>query len=309
MNVLTIDVGGTGIKYAVMDECCNINVKNSIPTPQTDFEIFIECLYDIYEEYKSGVNGISISMPGFIDSKIGYAHTGGWLTYNTEKPVAKILSEKCGTKVYIENDGKCAMLSEMWKGSLTDCKNAVVMLLGTGLGGGIMIDGGLYKGNHFSAGEFSYINNDTNNFGREEDMAGFTCSALAFIRMVEKKTGLNDLDGKLVFDMIRSGSTELLEVLDEYTKRIAVNIFNLNVILDLDKVALGGGISREKLLLEYVQKNVEQCARNKTILKYNPSIHTPKIVQCKFFNDSNLIGALYHYLERENKLTNGEEKI
>ncbi|MGN0181044.1 MAG: ROK family protein, partial [Candidatus Ornithomonoglobus sp.] len=77
MNILTIDAGGTAIKYAVMNEDLNIAAKGSIPTPQEEFEIFIECLYDIYEEHKNEVGGISISMPGFIDSETGFAYTGG----------------------------------------------------------------------------------------------------------------------------------------------------------------------------------------------------------------------------------------
>ena len=303
MNVLTIDIGGTAIKYAVMDEHCNQKKKSSIPTPQDSFENLIECLVAIYEECCSEVEGISISMPGFIDSENGYAYTGGWLTYNNEKPIAKILSERCNVNVYIENDGKCAILSEMWKGSLVQYQNAIVMLFGTGLGGGIMIDRKLYKGRHFSAGEFSYINMDTKQFGNDERMTGAACSVTGLIAMAQQRTGLHDLDGKKIFEMIHSGNQELIEVLDQFTMDIAAMIFNLNVILDIDCVALGGGISQQEILLEYVRKNVEKYFRNEMIMKCNPSIPIPEIVTCKFFNDSNLVGALYHYLLRENMLS------
>ena len=299
MNILTIDVGGTAIKYAVMNEELNIAAKGSIHTPQEDFEIFIECLYDIYEEHKNEVEGISISMPGFIDSEKGFAHTGGWLMYNNNKPVADVLAQKCGAKVYVENDGKCAMLSEMWKGSLADCQNGIVILLGTGLGGGIMIDRKLYKGRHFSAGEFSYINNSIEDFGREDNMAGFSCSVTGLIKMAERHTGMTNLDGRKIFAEINNGNEKMLNVLKDFSMRVAVNIFNLNIILDCDRVALGGGISRENLLLEYIKESLEKCIYDETIMKYNPALSVPEVVQCRFFNDSNMVGALYHYLSRE----------
>ncbi|MGN0181069.1 MAG: ROK family protein, partial [Candidatus Ornithomonoglobus sp.] len=205
----------------------------------------------------------------------------------------------CGTKVYVENDGKCAILSEMWKGSLSDCRNGIVMLLGTGLGGGIMIDRKLYKGRHFSAGEFSYINNSIEGFGREDNMAGFSSSVTGLIKMAERHTGMTSLDGRKIFAEINNGNEKMLNVLKDFSMRVAVNIFNLNIILDCDRVALGGGISRENLLLEYVRESLEKCVHDKTIMKYNPALPIPEVVQCRFFNDSNMVGALYHYLLRE----------
>lgn len=299
MNILTIDIGGTAIKYAVMNPELNMTAKGSIPTPQTDFEILTECLYDLYEEYKNEIEGISISMPGCIDSETGFAYTGGWLTYNNGKPIGKILAEKCSVKVYVENDGKCAMLSEMWKGSLSDCQNGVVMLLGTGLGGGIMIDRKLYKGRHFFAGEFSYVQHGLDGFGDEDDMAGFSCSVTGLIRLAEHRTGLTNLDGRKIFAEIDGGNQKMLRVLEEFSMRVAVFIFNLNAILDVDRIALGGGISRENLLLEYVRKSLDACVHNETMMRFHSDIAAPELVQCKFFNDSNMVGAMYHYLLRE----------
>lgn len=304
MKILTIDVGGTAIKYAVMDEQLNMTAKSSIPTPKNDFEIFIECIYDIYEEYQHEVEGISISMPGIIDSDSGFAFTGGTLTYNNGKAVAEILSKKCNTKVYIENDGKCAILSEMWKGSLSDCRSGIVYLFGTGLGGGIMIDRKLYKGKNFCAGEFSYINGNFDKFGDEDYMAGFAGSVTGLIKMAEERTGMKELTGRKIFDEINRGNAVMREVLEDFSKKAAVNIFNLNIILDVDRIAIGGGISRENLLLECIKRNLEKCIYNETIMKFNPAVPMPEIVQCKFFNDSNMVGALYHYLLREGLVKN-----
>ncbi|MGN0115805.1 MAG: ROK family protein, partial [Acutalibacteraceae bacterium] len=277
MKILTVDVGGTAIKYAVMDEQLNMTVKSSIPTPKDDFEIFIECLYDIYEEHRHEVEGISVSMPGIIDSKSGYAYTGGTLTYNNAKPIAEILSKKCGTKVYVENDGKCAILSEMWKGSLADCNSGIVYLFGTGLGGGIMIDRKLYKGRNFCAGEFSYVNSNSDKFGEEDCMAGIACSVTGLIKTAEQRTGIKNLDGRKIFDEIERGNTAMRDVLEEFSMRAAINIFNLNIILDVDRIALGGGISRQNLLLECVKRNLQKCIRNETVMKYNPSVPMPEI--------------------------------
>ena len=86
-------------------------------------------------------------------------------------------------------------------------------------------------------------------------------------------------------------SEEVLAILDEFTKQIAAQIVNLQCVIDPQRVAIGGGISAQPLLLEYIRKNVDSFSDN--FGNYKPGV---QVVPCTFRNDSNLIGALYHYL-------------
>ena len=99
-----------------------------------------------------------MSLPGFIDVKNGRCNGGGGLFYNHGTQVGKLLEEKCGCKVVLENDGKAAVKAEYYYGSLKGCTNAAVFIIGTGVGGGLIIDGKVVKGRHFTAGEYSFMN-------------------------------------------------------------------------------------------------------------------------------------------------------
>ena len=98
MNYLAIDVGGTFIKYAVITDDCMIAEKNKIPTPQENFDEFIDSLVGIYQEVSKScvLEGIALSMPGIIDSKKGFMYTGGSLRYISNVNIVEILQNKTG---------------------------------------------------------------------------------------------------------------------------------------------------------------------------------------------------------------------
>ena len=158
---LALDVGGSSIKYALMTECVEFLEKGKVATPQDSIESFVNVIGDLYDKYKDKIEGIAISMPGLIDSKNGYARTGGWLRYNDDKYIVKILQERCPTKITIQNDAKSAALAEVWKGSLKEYNDGIVVVLGTGVGGAVVKDRKILNGKHFFAGEFRYIWTDT----------------------------------------------------------------------------------------------------------------------------------------------------
>lgn len=193
----------------------------------------------------------------------------------------------------IENDGKCAALAEVWKGCLSDVNDAIVIVLGSGVGGGIIIDRKVHKGSSSFAGEFSFIRTNNQNLEDMDEAWGTINGAKTLAKKTAKIKGLNpeDVDGYYVFEKANAGDEDVLAVLDEFTKQIAAQIVNLQCVLDPQRVAIGGGISAQPLLIEYIQKNVDAFADN--FGYYKPGI---EVVPCTFRNDSNLMGALYHYL-------------
>lgn len=303
MEYLVIDSGGTFIKYAVMNENAEIIEKGKVKTPPHDqytLEDYLEVLESIYQRYEKTVKGIAMSSPGILDSDTGYCYTGGSLTYISRQNMVELLEERCKVPVTIENDGKCVALAELWKGSLKEVKNGIVLVLGTGVGGGLVINGSLYKGNHFSAGEFSYLAVNEGCLDQTEGYWGSTNGVDALAKDTSIETGIpqKELDGIKIFEMANKGDERVLKALDQYTKRLAVQIYNLQTLLDAEVIAIGGGISQQPLLIRYVKKNVEELCEKHPFRNFSPFIPTPVVTACRYFNDSNLVGALYHFLNK-----------
>ena len=298
MKYLVLDIGGSAIKYAVMTETLEFLERGSEKTPLDSIESFVNVIGSIYDKYKDDICGMAISMPGLLDSKKGYAYTGGALEYNNDKNIVEILQKRCNTKITIENDGKCAALAELWQGSLKNYSDGVVIVLGTGVGGGIIRDGKVHRGKNFFAGEFSFIWTDDNGkkgnignwWGAKNGTKALT-DAVATVKALPKEK----VNGHLVFEYANNKDEEVLKILDKFTYDLAIQIYNLQCILDNEIVAIGGGISAQDILLKYIKKNVDKVY---DIVALN--IPKPEITTCKFRNDANLIGALYNFLGLEN---------
>ena len=166
MKVMVFDVGGTEIKYSVMDEQMHRTDTGSVPTPRDTQEHFLDALYALYAPHKDEVEGIAVALPGFVDNKTGYVSNGGALLYNTGTPVGQRIREKCGCPVSLENDGKAAAIAELRAGVLQGCTNAAVFLIGTGVGGGIIANGELVRGVHFTAGGVQLCQHQCRRVGR-----------------------------------------------------------------------------------------------------------------------------------------------
>jgi len=297
---LALDIGGSAIKYALVDEEVKLTCKGKEKTPMDTIENFVEVVGKIYDIFADEIEGMAISMPGVIDSKKGFAFHGGSLGYIEDCNVIETLEKRCQTKIHIENDGKCAALGEFWKGSLKGCNDGIVIVLGTGIGGGIISNGKLVKGNHFSAGEFSFIRTNSEAPSDYHNFFGFQNGVNSLISGVATKKNIlsRELDGIKVFEMANKGDRDVLEVLDKYCEGIALEILNLQNILDPEKVAIGGGISEQPLLIKNIVDNIEKIHNSSP----RNNIH-PKVVQCTFNNDANIIGAIYNYRVNEKLAT------
>lgn len=294
MKYLVLDIGGSAIKYALMTKELDFIEKGKIPTPMDNIESFVETVGKIYDKYKGEIEGMAVSMPGVLDSERGYAYSGGSLTYNCDKEIVKILQERCPINITIENDGKCAALAEVWKGSLKNYSDGVVIVLGTGVGGGIIKDRKLHKGKNFFAGEFSFMATNINDTEKFEECWGAVSGSKALIEAVAKVKNISveELDGYKVFDFANNKDEAVLKILDDFTYKLAVQIFNLQCVLDPEVFAIGGGISAQDILIEYIQKNIDRY--HKFFESFN--FPKPKVVRCEFRNDANLIGALYNFI-------------
>lgn len=292
MKILTIDIGGTFIKYALMNEQMEIHSKGKVPTPTTTREDLIETIGQIYDDY-SDVNGIAISMPGIIDSDNGYCAMGGALKYNDDFYLRHALYKRCPVHIHIENDAKCAAMAEAAAGSLKDVKDGFVLIFGTMIGGAMIKDHMLHKGKHFSAGEVSYITTIRDSNPTIKTVWGNRCGTPYLCKLYAEKKGIdiNEVDGIRVFSDVNSGDDDAIACLLKFTKEIAVQLFNIQTILDPEKIAIGGGISVQPVFLEFIKNNLKEMYAS---CPYD--VPQAQVVTCKFFNDANLFGALQCFL-------------
>lgn len=300
MNYLAIDVGGTFIKYAVITEECQIIEKDKTTSVIEPLEDFIQALVDIYKKYEGRVEGIALSMAGIIDSETGFMYTGGNIKCITNLNIVEVLEKRCGVHVTVENDAKCAALAEVWKGSLMDVTDAIVVVCGTGVGGAVIHDRKVMKGIHNMTGEFSYIMTETEpEYALENSLAGNT-GIKCLMEMVSKHTGIpaEELDGVKVFSMANCGDENAIKGIREYVKRLAIQINNYQFILDPEKIVIGGGISVQPLFLQMIKEELK-----KINAVYPWDLPIADVSVCKFFNDANLIGAVYvHIKSKEQKI-------
>ena len=294
---LTLDIGGSAIKYALIQEDLTILSKSSVPTPMDTLENFVETIGQIYDQYKDEIAGIAISMPGIIDPKRGYNYTGGALQYIIDIDTVNVLKQRCPTNITVGNDAKCAANAEIGFGNLQDIQDGAVVILGTGIGGCIIKDHKVHIGQHFSAGEFSWLKTNYND-PISWNHAWCTRNGIKGLldRVQESLETEDTYTGVEIFEMANNGDEKVIAAIDQFALEVATQVFNIHAIMDCEKVAIGGGISAQPLLIELIDKHL-----NEIIDGIGFEIARPKIVPCYFRNDANLIGALYQHLQTYGK--------
>ncbi|WP_270819370.1 ROK family protein [[Eubacterium] hominis] len=292
MKYLVFDVGISAIKYALMNDVYELLEKDSVPTPLDALDSFKKAIHDIYVKYQDEVEGIAISLPGMINKKTNKMQIPGFLLYNDGVDIEAELKSVTTNQLTIANDAKCAALCEVTLGSLKDTGVGAVCIIGSGIGGAVTIGNNVLTGVHGFAGEFSYLSSDWKNCCGFNEKWGAVNSVYALIANVAAKKQLDkdQLDGKAVFELCNQKDEVALSCLKEFTDYLAAGLYNLQACVDPEKIAIGGGISKQPILFEYIQKSLDEIY---AAIPFN--IPRVQIVNCKYFNDSNLMGALANY--------------
>ena len=285
---LAIDVGGTSIKYTITDRNAKITKINEIKTIKEPGKLF-ESLDEIIRPHLTRIEGIALSFPGKINVKNGTVDIIATFPWICDMPLKSMLEEKYNLPVWIENDGKCAALAELWKGNLTGVENGMVIGLGTETAGGIILNGKLYRGSNESAGEISSIlsdfkNLDTNKrFGK---IAGHKNLTAAYNE---------DITTYELFERYNNGDERARKAVKDYSRTIAAGIVTVQAVLDVEKVYIGGGISAQDALIHEIKASTHEFFKAKS----SEAINEPAIERCRFKNASGCVGALYNFLTME----------
>lgn len=287
---LALDIGGSAIKYAFCSIDGDFFKQGEVPVPMDGIDQLIETIYDLKNK-EENIKGIAISMPGVIDTKKGIAHSGGALSYIVDIPLVSLLEKKCMVPVTIGNDAKCAGQAELGFGVLKGQSEAIVLVLGTGIGGCVIVDGKVHHGSRFAAGEVSCIKTNGDGSGNRDFEFCARNGRSGLLARVQEQLNITDvMNGKEIFALALEGNDKVIKAIELFSDEIAVQIFNFQALLDFSTVAIGGGISKQPLLLESINKSVD-----KVFNACNHPLARPNVVACKHFNDANLLGALYQF--------------
>ena len=258
-----VDLGGTTVKIAYLDENGTMLEKWEIPTVTADggkqilpdIAASIREFLDANKIADTAVLGIGIGVPGPVSGKgvVNKCVNLGWGVFN----IAEELSALTGFPVKAGNDANVAAMGEYWKGGGQGCENMIFVTLGTGVGGGIVIDGRLLYGYHGSGAELGHmvLNRDETavcGCGKRGCVEQY-CSATGIVRLAGLH-GMGDVTCKDIFDAGKAGDPIAKEVLDEYYNYLGEFLGSLCSVVDPEVVVLGGGVSKAgDVLLEGVQ--------------------------------------------------------
>ena len=306
-----IDLGGTNIVAGVVDEEYNIIAKASTKTncPRPEKEIADDMAKMAVEAVKNAkltmdqIEWIGVGTPGIANSEKGIIEYSNNLSFKNT-PMVKYIQESIDKPVFIENDANAAAYGEFVAGAAKGARNAVCITLGTGVGGGIIVDGKIYSGSNFAGAEIGHtvieVDGAQCSCGRKGCFEAYS-SATGLIRMTKEAMAEHpdsimsktaDERGKVTartsFDCMRMGDKYAKAVVDKYIKYLAAGITNTINIFQPDILCIGGGVCNEgdPLLLpmkELVAKEV--YTRN--------SEKNTEIVIAKLGNDAGIIGAAF----------------
>ena len=295
-KTLVIDIGGTFIKYGLIDKKCKLSLLSKVKTPKNTEEELLNTLQQIYIEFKQyGLNGIAISAPGIVDADNGVMVTGGALTYLWGMHLAEKLSKLCDElPVSLENDGKAAVLCEASVGAASTCQSCVVLIFGSGIGGGIVLDGKILRGNSLLAGEFSPVFID---YKKESyECLADAYSTLSIVSKVKAVKNDENMSGEKIIALYKENDEDVVSIVDDWFYAIAKFCYNIDYFINPECICIGGGISAEPLFIEKIIENIEVIFNNSF------QIRKPIVKVCKYHNDSNLIGAYQTFKRRYNDI-------
>ena len=275
-----VDIGGTTVKLGLFTTEGEIVDKWEIKTrTENQGEAVLPdiaaALNEKLEEKqipKDEVEGIGVGVPAPVDSEGVFQNTAnlGW----GYKEVKREMEELSGMKAEIGNDANVAALGEMWLGAGKGRKNIIMVTLGTGVGGGIIIDGKPLVGAHGAGGEIGHLcvnyeetdHCGCGNTGCLEQYASATgITRLANIRLAkdDKASVLRgqEVSAKTVFDAVKADDEVAKEIAEEFGKYLGHAMANLAAVADPSAIVIGGGVSKAgEVLLQYVEKNFKEKA-------------------------------------------------
>ena len=228
----------------------------------------------------------------------------------------------------VENDGKCAALAESWLGALSECRDGAVIVLGSGIAGGIIKNGKIHSGRDFAAGELSYLITDPEEHGdlgcayMAAAMHGLTyrvCkaknldlsvqNAAPVLKMLDARIGMPyadpaaplrpiRADGIQIFHWLNEGDPAAEEAYRKFIQSLAVVVHSVQICFAPEKISIGGGLSLEPRILPDLERELHRYYEG---MHLGTALHA-RLVRSRYLDECNLIGATWNFLQRNPQL-------
>lgn len=293
----------------LVDERCRIIARSELPTlskrgPMAvidDLAALVEMVLKMGNLAPSDIQSLGVACPGTADIDTGIILFSNNLEWY-DVPLKELLEQKCAIPVKVENDANCAALGEMLAGSAKGASSVVLLTLGTGVGGGIIIDGKIVTGFNHAGGEVGHTviqaGGPLCTCGRRGCLECFASATglkriarekiLKYPQGALEKLDLEDrLNGFEIFSLSDQGESDALEATEEYLFYLGEGITNFVNIFQPEKVLLGGGIAgRGEALLEPLRKSLEANV-------FCKKVKLPELSLCSLGSDAGIIGAAF----------------
>ncbi len=303
MNYVVFDVGGTAIKFGMVNENFEVLFSEEIPTNKyRDTDNMVMTAMDVkLKEYEGQYSAIGISTAGQVDFENGVINDGvGNIPNYNHSNLRGVFEAKYNVPVAVDNDVNCAGLGEAHFGAGKGYNDFLCLTYGTGLGGCIYMNGDVYRGSKFAAGEFGHM--ATHKDGRVCTCGRVGCyeayaACRVFTTSVSERMG-RPMTGREIFEPENIVNPIVVEELYKWEDEIALGLRNLCYIFNPTLIVLGGGIMAEDLIIEHV--------RQKLYGQLEPNYLHVKVEKAQLRNKAGMLGAAYLASERLKNWKKGE---
>lgn len=317
--IIGIDIGGTNVKIGLLNLEGDIVSKWEINTNKENKgksivdEIWTFISHNLSEMIvQNKIIGIGVGAPGFVNESTGKVYEAvniGWTNF----PLAKMLQEKAGLPVLVENDANIAALGEYWKGNRDRVDSLIIITLGTGVGGGIISDGEVLHGENGTAGEIGHIIVEPNgypcNCGRKGCLDTIA-SATGIVRRAKDIISQDEMsalaklyysnndkiDAKDIFDLAKKGDADCVEIITEIADSIGIALANAAAIVNPSTIIVGGGLSEAG---EWFLDQIKLSFKKYSLTRIGDET---RIELAKLGNDAGIIGAAYLVKKNLNRM-------
>lgn len=301
MKIVGIDIGGTMIKYGLLSLDGQILESGETATEASKgIEVLFSKLCNIVEKYSNEeIGGIAVSGTGQIDGSIGKVIGGneiipGWIGTN----LVERLESKFNLPAVLENDVNCAALGEKWLGAGKGEDNFVCLTIGTGIGGGVVLNGDIFRGDTCVAAEFGHIQIEKNGVqclcGKKGCYERYA-SATALLRMAKERTG-QELDGKQIFEREKAGEPVFVQLIKDWVDYFTDGLSTIIYIFNPSLIVIGGGVTKQG---DYLLDKINKSLADKIGVNYKKNLC---IKFAELGNNAGMLGAEYLLLKKIGKI-------
>lgn len=295
--VLGIDVGGTNVKLGLVNRQgkiiarSSLNTKSFIRTPKDLIDAIVEQsrgLIALNRLTKKDVIGIGIGLPGLIDPVKGIVKFLPNIPNWHHVPLEKILVQKLHIPVFIENDVNLIALGEWKYGAGVGEKNMICITLGTGVGGGLILNNGLYRGSGYCAGEIGHV--PLNEQGPRCNCGGRACferyvGNRYLLERARRRMGRQDLTLEELYLLAQKGNRQALKFWDEIARQIGIGLTGMVNLLNPSRIVIGGGVANS---YQFLHRTIAATIRARAMKVQGAMV---RITRSRLGSDAGIVGA------------------